>query len=1096
MRSSQATRIWNGLRAFLPLFFLSLLVVSPKPGYAAVSPGLSIVSGNGQVTLQFFNTTLPLTVQARDANGNPLANLPLTWAVTQGNGTVVAAPDHTDSKGMASAYFRGDVLPGYSFSQQTVTVSSSAGSANFIITTVINRLPSGSIAELPLVELLSPPAENRNLTARSGGTLAAAVKVGVFVQSGPQSGVPIPNIGMRIVDAQDPTATPVAHCLGDPMTNAQGIAQCDLVITGSPGTYLISVEVGEFRITPGIFLKIESGAACTYTVKASSQQFAASAGLGTLTMTAPSGCTWTAVSNSNWITISSGASGSGTGSAAFSVAANTGAARNGSISIGGQTINISQSGATGGGTGGLTITSSASLPSAVVGSAYNATLAATGGAPPYVWLANSSLPAGLTLNPNTGTISGTPTTAGTYSTPITVSDQVGQSRSQTFSLTVVTAGGGGGQPGPNPAITNGSFPGGEVGTAYQQTLISAGGCLSPFSAPPKYAVTAGSLPPGLSIQPVGSRDSGISGTPTTAGTFNFSLTVTDPCSKTGVSSFSITIAASSGGGQTGPVTTNPTRLDFNLANGSAGTLQELSLAVNGPSGTAFSAVASVNGGGSWLSIVSQSSGTLPATLRVRAAGTGGLTNGTYTGTISISSISGQVAVPVTLTIVGPSATLTVTPTSMNYTVQIGSDPLQQVVTVANTSGAAHFTVRATTVTGGAWLSASVSSGDTPASFTVTLNPASLQPSIYTGSIAITPVNPIGATQVIPVTLRVMQPAGVAIAPVKLSFVTEDNTGLPTPQTLNVTSTGMAFDSSVAATTSTGGDWLIVTPAQGSTPLSVTVQANPVKLTAGTYQGSVIVSSTTPGVNPVSVPVTLTVNQTRPAILSVTNAASFQPGAVAPGEIVTIFGASIGPDQLVPAKVNDSGSLDSTLAQTVVYFDGVAAPLVYTWANQVAAVVPYFVATQDSTAVEIEYRGLRSPAITMRVVKSAPAVFTMPDSTQAAALNEDGTVNSIENGAEPGTVVAVYATGEGQTDPAGQDGKIASDVLPKPILPVSVRVNGQYAEVVYAGAAPGFTAGAMQVNFRLPADLPRGVAVPVILAVGDVASVPVTIATKP
>jgi uncharacterized protein (TIGR03437 family) len=1074
--------------------------VIPRTGFGAVSPGLSVVSGNGQVTLQFFNTSAPLTVQARDANGNPLPNLPLTWAVTQGYGTVVSAPDRTDSKGMASAFFRGDVLPGYSFSQQTVTVSSAAGSASFVITTVINRLPSGSLAELPLVELLSPPPDNRNLTGRSGSTLPGAIRLSVVVQSGPQSGLPIPNVGMRIVDAQDPSATPVAQCAGQPMTNDSGIAQCDLLITGAPGLYLIAAEVGEFRITPGIFLKIESGAACTYTVAASSQQFAAAAGLGSISVTAPSGCTWTAASNSTWITISSGTSGSGSGGLTFSVAANTGAARTGSISVAGQSLTINQAGTTGGGgSGTLTIATNSSLPSAVVGSAYTTTLVASGGVPPYSWIATASLPAGLTLNPTTGAISGTPTTAGTYSLPITVSDHSGQTRSQTFSLTVVPSGGGGGQPGPNPAITNTAFPNGVVGASYQQVLFSSGGCISPVSPPPTYAVAGGALPAGLILQALTDRTYAIAGTPSTAGTFNFSLQVTDSCGKAGVSNYSITISGTGGGGggQTGPLTANPATLSFSLANGNAGTLQELPLTISGPAGATYTAFAVVTSGGNWLSIVGQNSGALPATLTVRAAGTGGLAGGVYTGSISITSSSGQISVPVTLTVAGGSAVLSVTPDAVNYTVEAGSAAIQQVVTITNARGVAHFTVQASTVNGGNWLTASASSGDTPATITVTLNPAGLQPSIYMGNVVITPTSPIGPAKVIPVNLKVLLPPAAAIAPGTLKFISNDASVLPAPQTLSVTSTGMPFDSTVKATTTSGGDWLIVTPDKGSTPLQVQVQANPAGLDAGTYEGHIIVSSSTPGVSGVSVPVTLIVTQSRPFVLSITNAASFQPGAIAPGEIITIFGSGLGPSELVTSKLTESGRLDSNLEQSRVYFDGVAAPLVYTKANQLSAVVPYSVAGQETTTVEVEYKGVRSTAVPMRVARSAPAIFTLSPSGQAAALNEDGSVNSVDNGAEPGSVVALYATGEGQTDPPGVDGKLALDVYPKPVLPVSVRVNGEYANVLYAGAAPGLVAGAMQVNIQLPADLPRGVAVPVVLVVGEVASpAGVTIATKP
>ena len=676
-----------------------------------------------------------------------------------------------------------------------------------------------------------------------------------------------------------------------------------------------------------------------------------------------------------------------------------------------------------------------------------------------------------------------------------MTDQGGQNRSQTFSLTVVASGGGQpGQPGANPAITNTAFPAGTVGAPYQQVLLSSGGCVSPFSAPATYSVTGGALPSGLTIQAVTDRTFAVAGTPAAAGTFNFSLTVTDPCAKTGTANFSVTIApAGSGGGQTGPVTSNPVSLNFILAGGNG--FQDQQLAVNGPAGTTFTAVAA---GGAWLNIIAVSSGTFPATLTVRAAGSAGaLAAGTYNGAINVSSSAGELSVPVNLTVTGPSATLALSPAAINYTVASGAAPLLQTVSVTNATGPAQFNVQTFTVNGGTqWLKASITSGTAPASFTLTLTPAGLQPSLYTGTVVITPVNPVGSAQVIPVNLLVMPPASVSIAPNDLKFVAADPSTPPQPQTVTVSSTGLPFDSSVRTTTTSGGDWLSATPPLGTTPVSVTVQVNTAGLDAGTYQGSLTVSPASPGVNPVTVSVTLTVTQSGPSIRAITNGASFQPGDVAPGEIITIFGGSMGPSDLAPSRLTDSGSLASMVEESAVYFDGIAAPLIYTSDKQLAAVVPYAVAGQPTTKVQIEYRGVRSSPLEVPVARSAPAIFTLSAKGQAAALNEDGSINSIENGAEPGTLVALYATGEGQTRPEGVDGKIATDVYPVPVLPVSVRVNAEYADVKYAGAAPQIVAGVMQVNILLPKDLPRGVAVPVVLVVGETASVPVTIGIKP
>ena len=222
---------------------------------------------------------------------------------------------------------------------------------------------------------------------------------------------------------------------------------------------------------------------------------------------------------------------------------------------------------------------------------------------------------------------------------------------------------------------------------------------------------------------------------------------------------------------------------------------------------------------------------------------------------------------------------------------------------------------------------------------------------------------------------------------------------------------------------------------------------------------------------------------------IVNAASFQAGPVAPGEIVTIFGSGVGPAALTGLRLTASGLVDNSLADTRVLFDGVAAPLIYVSAAQTSAIVPYAVAGKASTQVQIEFRGSRSGAVTLPVAAAAPGVFTLESSGrgQGAILNQDASVNGAANPAAKGSVVVLFCTGEGQTDPPGTDGKLAADVFPKPRLPVSVTIGGLPAEVLYAGAAPGLVAGVLQVNAKVPNGVASGNAVPVLLTVGNTTS---------
>ena len=88
-----------------------------------------------------------------------------------------------------------------------------------------------------------------------------------------------------------------------------------------------------------------------------------------------------------------------------------------------------------------------------------------------------------------------------------------------------------------------------------------------------------------------------------------------------------------------------------------------------------------------------------------------------------------------------------------------------------------------------------------------------------------------------------------------------------------------------------------------------------------------------------------------------------------------------------------------------------------------------------------------------------------------------------------------ATREGQTNPAGVDGLIASSVFPKPVLPLTVTIGGVNAQIAYFGAAPQLTAGVLQLNVVVPSTVPVGPN-SLVVTVGGVSSrADVTLAVK-
>jgi uncharacterized protein (TIGR03437 family) len=214
--------------------------------------------------------------------------------------------------------------------------------------------------------------------------------------------------------------------------------------------------------------------------------------------------------------------------------------------------------------------------------------------------------------------------------------------------------------------------------------------------------------------------------------------------------------------------------------------------------------------------------------------------------------------------------------------------------------------------------------------------------------------------------------------------------------------------------------------------------------------------------------------------------------------VVLYGSGIGPAQLVKAAPGSDGSYSTQVANTSVSFNGIAAPMIYTWATQVAAVVPYGI-TGTTGQVTVTYQGQTSAAFSVPLASSAPGIFTYDASGlgPAAAINQDGiTVNTAAIPTRIGDIISLYATGEGQTTPAGVDGRAASVPYPYPDLAVTAMVGFQNAPVKYAGGAPGMVAGLMQVNVQIPAGVQTGNAVPVVLSVGNVSSqVGVTIAVR-
>jgi hypothetical protein len=198
--------------------------------------------------------------------------------------------------------------------------------------------------------------------------------------------------------------------------------------------------------------------------------------------------------------------------------------------------------------------------------------------------------------------------------------------------------------------------------------------------------------------------------------------------------------------------------------------------------------------------------------------------------------------------------LTSAPASLAFSFTIGgSVPANQTVAVGTTQSAVTFTV---STSGGSWLSAS-GAGTTPQNVTVSVNPTGLAAGTYNGIVTLTSAQANNSPLTVPVTLTVYNanPTSLTVAPISLAFAFTIGGSNPANQTVAVSTTGSAVSFTLSTS---GGSWLSASGA-GTTPRNVTVSVNPSGLSAGTYNGSVILTAVDAENSPLTVPVTLTVS---------------------------------------------------------------------------------------------------------------------------------------------------------------------------------------------------------------------------------------------
>jgi uncharacterized protein (TIGR03437 family) len=749
----------------------------------------------------------------------------------------------------------------------------------------------------------------------------------------------------------------------------------------------------------------------------------------------------------------------------------------------------------------------------------------------FSFSASGTLPPGLTLTSD-GLLSGTFTTAGTYSAPINLTFNVVYASSlgippfsETFPLAsysfTVTGGNGPGSVTVSPGGLSFNLVAGA--SSSQQSLTVSNGTASPvtFSASSSGASWL-AAPSGGSVPAFGQTSVIVTVNPAglAAGTYTGSITIT-PSGKPAITiPVILTVTGSSqllrisqsglffGASQGGPA---PPSQSFLVTNAGTGNL-------------AFSAVASTQSGGSWLSV------TTAGTLVTATVNPSGLPAATYYGVVQVTSPGASNSPQVVTVVLSISSATTppdpdVRPTGLIFLGKVGgTDPAAKTVQLTNlASTAVTYTASVSYSNGSGWLSVNPSGGTvapgTPATPQIVTKLAGLTPGIYNGQVVFIFL-PSGAIRRVAVVLIVL-PAGSVASPdvgsVSVEPTARDASGCTPSKLIPVfTLLGQSFTTSAAWPISlevtvvddcgnamTTGS-VVTSFSSGDEPLSLT------SLNDGRWSGtwtphnsstaSVSITAMAQTVAPVlsgsaMIGGTSKTNPGVPLVKTggIVNAASNAPSTpVAPGSYISIYGTALASGLTVAAA-----PFPTTLGGTQVLLAGQAIPLYFTSDGQINALVPYGMTTNAASQLIVARNGAYSSPEQVTFADGGPAVFLSQGAGIAVDVKSDGTQFLVDSThpTTAGDALVIYCAGLGAVTPPVAAGAVApSSPLASTASPVTVTIEGVPASVFFAGLAPGF-AGLYQVNVIVPSGLTPSTSAPLVLTVAGQSSPPATISVQ-
>ena len=360
-------------------------------------------------------------------------------------------------------------------------------------------------------------------------------------------------------------------------------------------------------------------------------------------------------------------------------------------------------------------------------------------------------------------------------------------------------------------------------------------------------------------------------------------------------------------------------------------------------------------------------------------------------------------------------------------------------------------------------------------------------------------------------IRQVQPGispQIALSSTTVTFTLAATGSTATTQTFVLTNGGQGtLNWAAAATTTSGGAWLSVSPASGSIlagqpGTTVTVTASPAGLAAGDYYGQIQITSPNASSQVQIVTARMTVQtagEDPPQVAAggVLNAASYSlQTPVAPGTLVAIFGRNF--TDSTSAIIAQSFPWPSVLGETTVTIGGEPVPLYVVTSGQINAILPFDLAVNTNLPIVVTRNNAVSAPQPVSLIADQPGVFTQSNNGQGIgailAIHADGSYVEVGNGnsAKTGDTLEIYCTGLGDVNPRAVAGSPAPpSPLAQVIDPVTLTIGGVNVPVSFAGPTPGFT-GLYQVNATIPAAIAANQQAPLVLSQSGRASATVTI----